>query len=84
MAYETKTVPVSKEQWTLVTSNVALLQFNDEMEMALTSGATPNSTVGLKMDVDEKYVNGQIGVYVWCKGKLGGTNVESVRVAENV
>jgi hypothetical protein len=83
MAYEMKTVAVGTD-WTLITDKVALLQFNDEIEMALTSGLTPTDTIGITMDAKEKYINSAAGVSVWAKAKRGGTGVESVRVAENV
>lgn len=84
MAYVTKTVVVNPT-WTQVTSAIAMLQFNDEMSMAITSGLTPSeSDAGFHMEVNEKYVNGAAGVTVWARSLRGGTGRESVRVAEDV
>jgi hypothetical protein len=84
MAYITKTVPIGSS-WTLVTSSVALLQFNDEMYMALTGGTTPAEIVGFTMDKGEKYINASDSMSVWAKTKmLQSSGIESVRVSENV
>ena len=82
MAYVTKTIPISPE-WTLITTKVAMLQFNDRMYMAVTSGEEPGESVGFVMGALEKYVNGINGISVWAKSLPGGTRNESVRVAEN-
>lgn len=81
MGYATKTVNIGNE-WTLVTAKPALIQFNDIMHMALTDGDVPAESAGFKMMKDEKYVNTTTGVNVWAKSMRGGSNVESVRVAE--
>lgn len=83
MAMVTRTVPISAT-WTLVTTKLALLQFNDKMYMAITSGDTPVEPVGFTMFAGEKYINGADGINVWAKTIQGGTNRESVRVAEDV
>ena len=83
MAMVTRTVPIS-DTWTLVTTKLALLQFNDKMYMAITSGGTPVEPVGFTMFAGEKYINGADGINVWAKTIQGGTNRESVRVAEDV
>ena len=83
MAYSTTTVPVtSTVDWTLITSKVALLQFNSDMYMAISSGVTPTSE-GFRMTNGEKYVNSLDGVYVWAKAIEGSNDVHSVRVAED-
>lgn len=84
MAYVTKTVSVTAE-WTFITNKVALLQFNDRMQMAITSGSTPtSSTAGFMMEEEEKYINSTAGVSVWAKAiPNNGSGRESVRVAEN-
>ena len=82
MAYVTKTVLVGAD-WTTITSKIAMLQFNDEMHMAITNGGTPTDTVGFVMNINEKYINSEDGIYVWAKTISGGSNIESVRVVEN-
>ena len=84
MAMTTRTVTLPTDDWTLITSKVALLQFNDEIDMAITDGTTPSELVGFSMARDEKYVNSANGIAVWAKRRTGGTNRESVRVAEDV
>lgn len=84
MAMTTRTVTLPTDDWTLITSKIALLQFNDEMDMAITDGTTPSELVGFNMDKGEKYVNSTDGLAVWAKRRVGGTNRESVRVAEDV
>ena len=83
MAYTDKVVLVGSD-WTLITDKLALIQFNDEMEMYVNEGDTPTATTGFLMEVNEKYINSMAGVCVWAKSKQGGTNVESVRVVEDV
>ena len=78
----TKTVMIGNE-WTAVTNKVALLQFNDDMTMALGTAAAPNDQVGFSISRNEKYVNAADGVVIWAKAKAGGTGTESVRVAED-
>ena len=82
MAMTTKTVMIGNE-WTVVTNKVALLQFNDDMTMALGTAAAPSDPVGFSMSRNEKYVNAADGVVIWAKAKGGGTGTESVRVAED-
>ena len=82
MAMVTRTVPISAT-WTLVTTKVALLQFNDDMTMALGTTVAPSDPVGFFMSRNEKYVNAADGVVIWAKAKGGGTGTESVRVAED-
>ena len=84
MAMTTRTVTLPTDDWTLITSKIALLQFNDEMDMAITDGTTPSEFVGFTMIRGEKYVNSTDGIVVWAKRRAGGTNIESVRVAEDV
>ena len=81
MAFVTKTVKIESD-WLLVTNKVAMLQFNDTMHMALTSGEVPTETVGFVMKAGEKYVNSSSEVSVYAKSLRGGTAIESVRVAE--
>ena len=80
MAYSTKTVTVNST-WTLVTNKVALLQFNDDMYMAISSGDMPIDNVGFKMQGNEKYVNGMDGISVWAKTKQKVLITGTVRVA---
>lgn len=83
MAYITKTVLVGTD-WTVVTSKVALLQFSDEMYMAITDGSTPTEQVGFLMGINEKYINGASELVVFAKAIANrGTGRESVRVAED-
>ena len=82
MAMTTKTVMIGSE-WTAVTNKVALLQFNDDMTMALGTATAPNDPVGFSMSRNEKYVNAADGIVIWAKAKAGGTGTESVRVAED-
>lgn len=84
MAMTTRTVALPTDEWTLITSKIALLQFNDEMYMAITDGTIPNEVVGFNMAPGEKYVNSTDGIAVFAKRKAGGTSRESVRVAEDV
>ena len=84
MAMTTRTVTLPTDDWTLITSKIALLQFNDEMDMAVTEGTTPSELVGFNMVRGEKYVNSTDGIAVWAKRRAGGSNIESVRVAEDV
>ena len=81
MAMTTKTVMIGSE-WTVVTNKVALLQFNDDMTMALGTAVAPSDPVGFSMSRNEKYVNAADGIVIWAKAKSGGTGTESVRVAE--
>ena len=83
MAYVTKTVLLNSDEWTVVTNKVALLQFNDDMTMALGTAAAPNDPIGFSMSRNEKYVNAADGIVIWAKAKAGGTGTESVRVAED-
>lgn len=83
MALDVRTVIVG-EEWTLVTSSVSVIQFNDEMYMAVTEGIVPTSDVGFTYMEGDEYTNGANHLYVWVKKKPGGTNVESVRVLENI
>ena len=82
MAMTTKTVMIGSE-WTVVTNKVALLQFNDDMTMALGTTVAPSDPVGFSMSRNEKYVNATDVVVIWAKAKAGGTGTESVRVAED-
>ena len=78
----TKTVMIGSE-WTAVTNKVALLQFNDDMTMALGTAAAPSDPIGFSMARNEKYISTVDGIVVWAKAKAGGTGTESVRVAED-
>lgn len=80
----TRTVALSTDGWTLITNKIALLQFNDEMDMALTDGTVPSEVAGFNMARGEKYVNSTDGIAVFAKRKAGRTSIESVRVAEDV
>lgn len=83
MAYSTKTVKIESD-WTLVTERASLVQFNDSMYMAITSGDTPAEGSGFLMDGGEKYVNSTNGVFLWAKAiPFKGSGVESVRIAED-
>jgi hypothetical protein len=84
MAMTTRTVTLPTDDWTLITSKIALLQFNDEMDMVVTDGTAPSESVGFTMIRNEKYVNSTDGIAVWAKRRAGGSNKESVRVAEDV
>ena len=81
MSYMIKTVKITSD-WTLVTSKVALLQFNDDMYMVPGNVTEPTVKVGFKMMQNEKYINNIAGTYIWAKSIIGGSNIESVRVAE--
>ena len=83
MAYVTRTVHVG-DNWTFLTDNIALLQFNDEMYMYLGDSSMPTEKVGMVMDKNEKYINNEAGVYVYAKSRYGGSNIESVRISENI
>ena len=83
MALVANTVVVG-DSWTLITSNVAAVQFNDEMFATVTFGDTPTEVAGFTYKEGEVYVNGASHLYVWAKKKPGGSNVESVRVLEEV
>lgn len=85
MAYSTSTVIVGTE-WTAVTTAIALLQFNDEMQMIINAGSMPAaSDAGFKMLADEKYINATAGISVWARAIPGqGTGRESIRLAEDV
>lgn len=84
MAFSTITVNVGTD-WTLITNEVAMLQFNDEMQMSIVpNGSTPSETIGLLMQPNEKFEHNDHGVSVWAKGYAGGTGHESVRVAKGV
>lgn len=83
MALVARTVTIG-DDWTLVTSNVAAIQFNDEMFATVTFGGTPEDVAGFTYQEGEMYVNGAADMYVWAKKKVGGTNVESVRVLEEI
>lgn len=60
----TKTVMIGSE-WTVVTNKVALLQFNDDMTMALGTTVAPSDPVGFSMSRNEKYVNAADGIVIW-------------------
>ena len=84
MAYTTRTVQLEGKEWTFITNKVAMLQFNDRIQMTINSGEIPDSTQkGFVMALYEKYVNNDNGITVWAKRMPGGTNSESVTVLEN-
>ena len=83
MHLDTRTVKVSNT-WTLITNKTALIQFNDEMYLAITHGTVPTESVGIVMQKYEKHLNGGDHLSVWAKSIYGGTNIESVRIMEAV
>ena len=83
MHIDTRTVEVS-DTWTLITNKTALIQFNDEMYLAITHGTVPTESVGFIMQKYEKHLNGGDRLSVWAKSIYGGTNIESVRIMEVV
>ena len=84
MAYSTSTKIIGTD-WTLVTNKVAMLQFNDDMYIAITDGTLPSEQVGFYMVTHEKYINSLAGISVYAKSMPNrGTGKESVRVAEDI
>lgn len=84
MAYITNTVIVGNE-WTLVVTGVAMLQFNSNMYMAVTSGGLPLDNVGFTMDKGEKYVNASGTAQIYAKlATVEPNTIPSVRVLKDV
>lgn len=84
MQLNTTTVNVGND-WTLVTHNVAMLQFNDEMYVVIThTNTVPTVATGFTVQANDMLTNPISNSYVWVKSKLGGTKVESVRVTEEI
>ncbi len=84
MAYVTRTEVIGTD-WTLVTANVAMIQFNRDMHMLLNAGTTPTDTVGFSMTAGEKYINNSAAITVWAKVVSNiSDGIDSVRIAEDV
>lgn len=84
MAYVTTTVTVGLN-WTFITNKIAMLQFNNKMQMVLNGGGTPTDTIGFMMDTHEKYINNSVLISVWARLLPGApAGVDSIRLAEDV
>lgn len=82
MTLTTRTVNIASD-WTLITSKIAIVQFNDEMEILFVeTGTVPTDAVGIRAGKMESVRNTAVETSLWAKSRLSGTNIESARVTE--
>lgn len=84
MALTTTTVLV-QSTWTLVSSEVSAMVFNDAMEVFITHGGMPAVTdQGFMVEAGTDYRNCSPNINIYARSKEGGTGVESVRIVKDV